>query len=208
VPSVQAHTHGHDAGWDGGAEGSMDTRSRDPILLADIDRALDDSARVGNGDPDAPVRAWRDTMAVALESLAYARAVLSADVGILRHRLSAPPGDRLSLTGDRLAGELSDAMSSRQWGHGWAPPSGTDAPALVDWGVFARSDQLMSTHDEMARIDLSSRADVSRVIGGMESQLADLSLRQEAVEGRLREIRAAIVRQYERGGVTTEDPPG
>jgi hypothetical protein len=75
----------------------------------------------------------------------------------------------------------------------------------VDWEIFARSDALMSTHEEMARVDLSSPDEVARVIGDMEAQLADLTLRQEAVGGRLREIRAAIVRQYRDGAVTTED---
>jgi hypothetical protein len=171
-----------------------------PILLADIDRALEDSARVADADSDAPIRDWRDELAVALESLAYARAVLSADVGILRHRLADDPDGSRS-----LVDELTQAMSSRPWGKGWSAPSGTKGTSRVDWEIFARSDQLMSTHQEMARIDLSSPDDVTRVLDGMEAQLADLGRRQLAVESRLREIRAAIVRQYEEGAVTTED---
>jgi hypothetical protein len=193
VPSAQAHRHGyHDA--DGDAVTSA------PILLVDIDRALEDSAGVADAGIDAPIREWRDQLAVALESLAYAGAVLSADVGILRHSLSADPDGSRALVAD-----LPQAMSSRPWGKGWSAPCGTEGHSRADWEIFARSDRLMSTHQEMARIDLSSRDDVSRVIGGMESQLTDLARRQEAVEGRLREIRAAIVRQYEEGSIRTED---
>jgi hypothetical protein len=75
----------------------------------------------------------------------------------------------------------------------------------VDWEIFARSDRLTSPHAEMARVDLSSPDKVARVIGDMEAQLAELTLWQGAVEGRLREIRAAIVRRYRDGAVTAED---
>ena len=200
MSSAQAHAHSHDHpdADSGVADASGPTSA--PILLADIDRALEDSARVADAGTDAPIRDWRDVLAVALESLAYARAVLSADVGILRRRLSADPD-----AGRSLVDELTHSMSTRPWGQGWSAPSGTKGLTRVDWEVFARSDRLMSTHQEMARIDLSSRDDVARVLQSMEVQLADLARRQEAVEGRLREIRAAIVRQYEEGAVTTED---
>jgi hypothetical protein len=197
MSSVQAHTESHrgpdpDAGPSGPAGR--------PIALADIDRALRESAGVAEAGSKSPVRAWRDELAVALESLTYARAVLSADVGILRHRQSGGPE-----AGGSLVDELSQAMSSCPWGKGWSAPSRSGNPTRVDWQIFARSDGLMSTHAEMARVDLASPEEVARVIGDVEAQLAELTLRQEAVGGRLREIRAAIVRQYRDGTVTAED---
>jgi hypothetical protein len=197
MSSVQAHAESHRDPDHGAGPSAPASR---PIALADIDRALRESAGVTDAGSKSPVRAWRDELAVALESLTYARAVLSADVGILRHRRSGGPEADGS-----VVDELSQAMSSRPWGKGWSAPSRSGNPARVDWEIFARSDALMSTHEEMARVDLSSPDEVARVIGDMEAQLADLTLRQEAVGGRLREIRAAIVRQYRDGAVTTED---
>jgi hypothetical protein len=162
--------------------------------------ALRESAGVAEAGPKSPVRAWREELAVALESLTYARAVLSADFGILRHRQSGGPE-----AGGPVVEELSQAMSSRPWGKGWSAPSRSGNPTRVDRHIFARSDGLMSTHSEMSRVDLSSPDEVARVIGDMEAQLAELTLRQEAVGGRLREIRAAIVRRYRDGAVTAED---
>jgi hypothetical protein len=198
VSSVRAHNYSDDAD-----RGQSALTPGAPILLADIDRALEDSARVEHAGRGEPIREWRDRLAVALDSLAYARTVLSADVGILRHRLASGPD-----ADTELADDLSHAMSSRPWGKGWSAPCGTEGHSQADWEIFARSDRLMSTHEEMAHVDLSARDDVVRVIHRMEKQLADLGRRQEAVQSRLHEIRAAIVRQYEAGAVTTEDVLG
>jgi hypothetical protein len=179
------YTHGEThLGHEGGG---ADDR---PILLTDIDRVLEDSAQVARAD--APIRSWRDELTVALESLAYARAVLAADVGILRHSLATAPCDN-----ETLVKELPAVVSSHPWGKGWASPDDPDEGARVDWAVFARADQLMSAHDAMASTDLSSTEDVLRALGELEGQLAGLARRQEAVERRLQEIRTAIVRQYE-----------
>ena len=75
----------------------------------------------------------------------------------------------------------------------------------ADWTVCIRSDQLMKAHEEMAQADLSSAEDVARVLGDLEEQLSDLARRQDAVEGRLRLIRQAIIGQYERGTVSARD---
>ncbi len=60
----------------------------------------------------------------------------------------------------------------------------------------------------MARVDLSSAEDARRVLSVLEEQVAALTLRQEAVETRLEEIRAAIVRQYEEGVIPSSSWPG
>ena len=39
----------------------------------------------------------------------------------------------------------------------------------------------------------------------LEKQLSDLARRQDEVEGRLRQVRQAIVGQYERGTVSARD---
>ena len=63
----------------------------------------------------------------------------------------------------------------------------------------------MSAHEQMAHTDLSSRRDVERALHEVEAQLAALTERQNAVEIRLQQIRATIVRQYQEGAVTARD---
>jgi hypothetical protein len=171
-----------------------------PIFLADIDRVLADSADVDRATAVAPVRAWRDDLTVALESLAYARAVLAADVNILRHCLRRPDADVVDV--------LPSAMSGRHW-HDLPETPASEMPqalgARIDWDVCARSDELLSAHQEMATADLSSVEEVIRVLGEVEAQLTGLADRQHAVERRLQQVRSAIVRQYERGEVPTRD---
>jgi hypothetical protein len=171
-----------------------------PIFLADIDRVLADTVDVEQATSAAPVRAWRDDLTVALESLAYARAVLAADANILRHCLARPDED--------VVEDLPSVMSGR---HGSDPRARHDSEqdrepeVRIDWDVCARSDQLLSTHQEMAATDLSSVEEVARVLGDVETQLPGLADRQHAVERRLQQVRSAIVRQYERGDVPTRD---
>jgi hypothetical protein len=172
-----------------------------PILLTDIDQVLEESAHVERARASDPIRAWRDDLKVALDSLAYARGVLAADVGILRHCLAAPHPQA-------VVDDLPSAMTTRSWGDGWsAPAEGEPDPTRtrVDGEIFMRADGLMAAHQEMAHADLSSREEVTRVLGELEAQLNDLAQRQEAVEIRLQEIRAAIVHQYKDGRVPARD---
>jgi hypothetical protein len=75
----------------------------------------------------------------------------------------------------------------------------------LDWSVCIRSDPLMTAHQQMARADLSSPEDVARVLGDLEAQLSELTRRQDAVEGRLQQVRKAILGQYRAGAVTPPD---
>ncbi len=78
----------------------------------------------------------------------------------------------------------------------------------LDLGVFVRSDRLVAGHEEMALVDLSSSEDVELLLGELERELAQLTERQHAVELRLQQIRAAIVRQYQEGVAPTRGWPG
>jgi hypothetical protein len=195
-----------------------------PIQLTDIDRVLEDSAALSDPDthadavvePAGDVRVWRQELTVALESLSYARSVLADDVGILRHCLENESADSKSLVDELprlVAGPLTRGQGSspRTDGIGrYRDSGGAGASAGVnlddaDWTVCIRSDQLMTAHEEMARADLSSAEDVTRVLRDLEEQLSDLARRQVAVEGRLRQVRRAIIGQYEGGTVTARD---
>jgi len=200
---IRASTRSHEGG--GGTSLAVRTTAR-PIRLADIDRLLQDSAGVGHAGPDAPIRAWRDELTRALESLSYAETVLGGDVEILRHALVNRASDPNSLVRD-----LPRVLAARPWGDGWAAPEPDElGPPLRedwvdDWDVFTRSDLLMSAHQQMAYTDLASRPDVQRVLRSVLEQLANLALRREIMEARLQEIRAAIVQQYRDGQVSTRD---
>ena len=63
----------------------------------------------------------------------------------------------------------------------------------------------MAAHERMARTDLSSPEDVGRALRELETELGELTARQEAVEVRLQQIRVAIIRQYQEGEVRTRD---
>ena len=190
MPAGHADAHGDDD-----PAGGESPPAR-PILLADIDRMLESSANVEHLGPGAPLRTWRDELTVVLEALIYARAVLAGDVAILVHRSAGYAVDAQS-----MADHLPRALAS--------PPSTDEDAELFDEGgtdidlaIFDRTDQLLSAHHQMARVDLTSQVDVARVLGAVDEQLTGLTIRQEAVEARLRQIRAAIIRQYQEG-----DPP-
>ena len=84
----------------------------------------------------------------------------------------------------------------------------TDSGAELDPGVFVRSEVLVAPHGEMADVDLTSPQDVRRVLGHLEDQVAALVSREAAIEARLGEIRAAIIRHYEEGSIPTPNWPG
>jgi hypothetical protein len=67
--------------------------------------------------------------------------------------------------------------------------------------AFERADALVSAHEHMASIDLADSGGVERVLEDVETQLAEVSVRVDAVETRLADIRAAIIRQYREGTV-------
>ena len=63
----------------------------------------------------------------------------------------------------------------------------------------------MTAHEEMAQADLSSAEDVTRRSATSKTSSPTLARRQDAVEGRLRQVRRAIIGQYERGIVSARD---
>jgi hypothetical protein len=191
VPSGQARLPDDGAGHREAGEVPDEER---PLELEDVDAALRESAGVAAASGAAPIRAWREDLIGILETLVYARGVLTDDMGILRHRLATDAPSSKEVVDD-----LPGTLAARSWGEGWSAPDDPSNGAALDTGVFARSDALLAAHAEMASVDLTSAEDARRVLGALEEQVAALTLRQHAVEARLQEIRAAIVRQYEKG---------
>ena len=186
---------------EGAAEPSLQDR---PIDLIDIARALGESSnieRLGG----AAIRAWRDQLTLILDSLSYARTILAADVAILTQtRSEGTTADRDAV--DELPNRLSSSPSERQWSAEDLEDL-EDLEVAFDEGLFARTDQLLRAHREMARVDLSSAAATAGALALVEEQLAILTERHAAVEARLQQIRAVIIRRYQQAAAPARDQP-
>jgi hypothetical protein len=186
MASAQAHVPG------GGGRPAWGLALPDrPILLVDVDRLLETSADVELLGRGAPIGTWRDALGVVLELLTYARAILDSDLAILRHS-SAGQAMNAHFVVEELPGVLASDWEDDVAGD-WVSD---ESDMEFDQALFDRADQLLSAHQEMARVDLASPADVARVHAVMEEQLAGLTSRQRAVEARLRQIGVALIRQY------------
>jgi hypothetical protein len=182
MPSAQAQAHNSEEGFP--AEGAVP-----PLLLADVDDLLLESARAARAGSTAPVRAWRNELTEALAVLTYAETVLSGDAALLRHCLATGPFDHkqvLDGLGRVVAGEgVSDAAAG-------LPDDDT---------VFARADRMLSVHERMAGADLTRRQGVRRLLDDVELELGEVTARRLQVDARLANIRAAVIRQYREGKV-------
>jgi chromosome condensin MukBEF ATPase and DNA-binding subunit MukB len=171
-----------------------------PIDLVDIGRVLGESAKAERLG-DIPVRAWRDDLTVIRDSLSYARAVLAADVAILSESGPSATTEAKQRVVDDLPGTLAAVDPDPEW-----PDQDVLGPDPdIDEGLFVRTDHLLATHREMARVDLTSRAARARVLELVEQQLAMLTERQAAVEARLQQIRALIFRRYRDAAAPAHD---
>ena len=150
VPSSHAHSPDDDVAAGSAAPGQSPFQST-PVGLDDIDRLLEETSRPTTTDQATLIRAWRDDLVLVLEALRYARAILAADVGILRHSLTAG-----GTSTKNLVDELPAVLGTRVQGEGWSEPADADLADDLDPDVFARADDLVSVHGEMAGIDLSA----------------------------------------------------
>ena len=194
---------GADDDADGDGAAGLSLRDR-PIDLIDIARALGESSnieRLGG----AAIRAWRDDLTLIQESLSYARTILTADVAILSHTRSEGRTAGRALV-EELPGRLSSSPSEDQWSADDLEDL-EDLEVAFDEGLFARSDQLLSPHREMARVDLSSTAATAGALALVEAQLAILTERHAAVDARLQQIRAVIIRRYRQAAAPARDRP-
>ena len=196
VPASDAHAD---------SEGAAELSRRDrPIDLIDIARALGESSnieRLGG----AAIRAWRDDLTLIRDSLSYALTILAADVAILSH--SGPEGPA---AGRDVVDELPRRLSSSPSGNQRSVEDLGDLGDLevdFDEGLFVRSDQLLAAHREMARVDLSSSAATAGALALVEEQLAILTERHAAVDARLQQIRAVIIRRYRQAAAPARDRP-
>jgi hypothetical protein len=171
----------------------------DPLYLTDIDRALAESSAVERATEAAQIRTWRTDLSAALESLTYAGYVLATDVDILRSSIAEASPDTQSVV-DNLP-----AILARSSMHGFSLPPDLPREAGGCGPAFDRADDLMSSHRQMARTDFESPDDVAQALRELEEQLESITLRRDAVEKRLREVRAAIVQQYKDGTLTADD---
>jgi hypothetical protein len=198
VPSPHAHVPD-----DAGERASRESPYRAaPVGLDDIDHLLEESA-IGRGADAPPVRAWRDDLALVLDALRYTRAILAADVAILRHALATG-----TATPESVVEALPTVLGAPSTGDAWSESLGMDPDADLDPDLFTRADDLVSVHEEMAGLDLSDAGEVARVLDLIEDTLVAVAAYQAAVELRLAQIRAVILRQYAEGVIPSKDRPG
>ncbi len=129
MSSGQAHLPDDGAGHREAGEVRDEER---PLELEDVDAALGESAGVADASGATPIRAWRDGLTQILETLVYARGVLTDDMGILRHRLATDTPSSKEMVDD-----LPGALVARSWGEGWSAPDNPSVGAELDTGVFA-----------------------------------------------------------------------
>lgn len=199
MPPIDGHA-------DGESVAELSLRDR-PIDLIDIARALGESSNIERLSSTA-IRAWRDDLTLIEESLSYARTILAADVEILSHSGPGPGAGAGGVGPDDLSG-LPSVLSGPPDDQ-WSPSDLEDLGDLeiaFDEGLFARSDQLLAAHREMARLDLSSAAATAGARALVEEQLAILTERHAAVEARLQQIRAVIIRRYRQAATPVRDLP-
>jgi hypothetical protein len=194
VPAASAHTYRDEA--DKAGELSLHMQQID---LVDIGRVLGESAKAERLG-DILVRAWRDDLTVIRDSLSYARAVLAADVAILTES-----GPSVTTETQRVVDDLPGVLAAVDPDPGWPDQDVVDPDPDIDEGLFVRTDHLLASHREMARVDLTSPAARARVLELVEEQLAMLTERQAAVEARLQQIRAVIFRRYRDAAAPAHD---
>jgi hypothetical protein len=161
-----------------------------PLLLADVDDLLLQSARAARAGSAAPVRAWRDELNEALAVLTYVETVLSGDAALLRHCLATGPFDHK---------QVLDGLARAVAGDG--EPDAVMRGLTDDDTLFARADRLLLVHERMAGADLTRRQDVLRLLDDVECELVEVAARRIQVDARLANIRAAVIRQYREGNV-------
>lgn len=194
MPAASAHTYRDEA--DKAGELSLHMQQID---LVDIGRVLGESAKAERLG-DILVRAWRDDLTVIRDSLSYARAVLAADVAILTES-----GPSVTTEIQRVVDDLPGVLAAVDPDPEWPDQDVVDPDPDIDEGLFVRTDHLLASHREMARVDLTSPAARARVLELVEEQLAMLTERQAAVEARLQQIRAVIFRRYRDAAAPAHD---
>jgi hypothetical protein len=196
VPPTDAHAGSdHEAGFS--------LRDR-PIDLIDIARALGESSNIERLD-GAAIRAWRDDLTLIQEALSYAVTILAADVAILSQTRSEATAAGRDIV-DELPGTPPTTPNEERWS-AQDLENLEDLEVAFDEGLFARTDQLLRAHREMARVDLSSAAATAGALALVEEQLAILTERHAAVEARLQQIRAVIIRRYRQAAAAARDRP-
>jgi hypothetical protein len=161
---------------------------------------LDASSHVSATESAPQVRGWRDDLAHLAALLAYARDVLTVDLGILRS-LNGGNGD-LDAVVEGLPHLLAATVDAE-------PSPAADeltTVALEDPAVMEGEAQgLLEVHRALGTVDLGSSEAVGDLIEDVETQLGQVADRRALVESRLRDLQAVLLEQYRSGAATADD---
>jgi hypothetical protein len=171
------------------------------LTLADVDQLLEAASTLDSSTPAARLRGGRDDLVHAAVLLSYARHVLSVDIGALQAIADAPAPDLQTLIDD-----LPHVLETASIGGGWSlSPDAPATAASARQALEGAANGLMTSHDELARIDFGSPEAVGDTLHELEVELALVAERRERVEMRVREIQALLVEQYKRGEADADD---
>lgn len=171
------------------------------VTFADVDELLSTTASVDSSVSVLKIRAWRDELAHVAVLLAYARHVLSVDVGVLQSIAEDPERDVQAVVND-----LPHLLATASIGGGWS--LSPDSPATMrsaGQALEGEANGLLSAHGEIALVDFRSHEDITRAIEDLEAQLGMVTSRRDSVEKRLAELRGLLVEKYKSGDATIED---
>ena len=171
------------------------------VTLEDVDQLLDTTSAIGTGVSAARIRAWRDELAHVAVLLSYARHVLSVDLGVLRSAAESAEGSFQS-----VVDELPELLAAASIGGGWS--LSPDAPATMapaEQVLEGEADGLLAAHGQLARVDISSPADIVTLIAEFEEEMSRVTERWELAEARLRKLQALLVTMYKSGDASVDD---
>jgi hypothetical protein len=171
------------------------------VTMEDIDRLLESASAVGADAPPERIRARRDELAHVAVLLAYARHVLSVDIGVLQQAVEVPGTNFTS-----VVASLPETLAAASVGGGWslspdAPSTMNSANQLVD----GEADGLLTVHARLAGADISSPDKAASLLDELEVQLLSVTRRWEDAEAALQRLQSQLATKYKTGEASVDD---
>jgi hypothetical protein len=171
------------------------------VTMEDIDRLLESTSAAEADAPPERIRAWRDALAHAAVVLAYARHVLSVDVGVLHQAVEVPGTNFTS-----VVASLPDTLAAGSVGGGWSlSPDASATMNSAEQLVEGEADGLLTLHARLAGADISSPDEAAALLGELEVQLASVTRRWEDAEANLHRLQSQLATKYKTGEASVDD---
>jgi hypothetical protein len=169
--------------------------------MEDVDRLLETTSATGADAPPERIRAGRDALAHVAVLLAYARHVLSVDVGVLQRAVEVPGANFTS-----VVASLPETLAAASIGGGWS--LSPDAPATMHSAerlVEGEADGLLTLHARLEGADIGSPDEAAALLRELEVQLASVTQRWEDAEAALHRLQSQLATKYKTGEASVDD---